>query len=283
MARYADYAKKQEEQHDQISSEITAAQDNAAERRENADTGFEMPSQFQGKTAEEIARSYVELQKLNSKQAQDLGTMRKLADQLLESPRQQEPPDSPPAASTEQEEPVTVDTLYENTEGTIARVAQKAVGGRVESLEKRLEERDRKDALAAFEAAHPDWKDKIQTDEFAEWAKAKPYRLQLVQSFDRYDFDAGDALFSMYEDEKGKAREDTQEREAERQQKLAAAKRETPSASTAGGKGKEGTYSRANLLKARLAAKRGDANARSWLQQHSEGIQRAYQEGLLTD
>jgi hypothetical protein len=282
MARYADYAKKQEEQNDQIASEINDAQDNAAERRENAETGFEMPSQFRGKTAEEIARSYVELQKLNSKQAQDLGTMRKLADQLLESPRQLEPPSQQPAA-TEPEEEVTVDTLYENTEGTIARVAQKAVGGRVESLEKRLEERDRKDALAAFEAAHPDWKEKIQTDEFAEWAKAKPYRLQLVQSFDRYDFDAGDALFSMYEDEKGKAREDTQEREAERQQKLAAAKRETPSASTAGGKGKEGTYSRSNLLKARLAAKRGDATARAWLQQHSEGIQRAYQEGLLTD
>ena len=74
MAKYADYVK------DDIDDEIIDAGQEAATRAAEET----IPDRFKGKSKAEIAASYVELQALHSKQGNDLGSMRKTVDQLLE-------------------------------------------------------------------------------------------------------------------------------------------------------------------------------------------------------
>jgi hypothetical protein len=45
----------------------------------------------------------------------------------------------------------------------------------------------------------------------------------------------------------------------------------------------EETYSRHDLMEARLAAKRGDLKAERWLKSHSASIADAYEEGRIVD
>ena len=57
MAKYTDYVK------DDIDSEIEDASTKAAERQDES----AIPERFRGKTVEEVAHSYTELEKLNSR------------------------------------------------------------------------------------------------------------------------------------------------------------------------------------------------------------------------
>ena len=71
MAKYEDYVKN-----DIIEDELEDAIESAHTRK---DEGATIPERFVGKPVEEVARSYTELEKLYSRQAQDLGAMRRTA------------------------------------------------------------------------------------------------------------------------------------------------------------------------------------------------------------
>lgn len=268
MAKYADYVK------DQLDNEIEDASQNQQVRQETPHQGFEMPKQFEGKSPEEIAASYMELQKLNSKQAQDLGSMRKTVDTLMSL--QSQPTAEPPAEP--QEPAVDIDAIYDNPEEAISRVAKKTVGSQIEKLEKALEEKEREAALTQFEENYGDWRETANSPEFLEWVQGSPYRLRLAQAADAYDFDAANDLFAMYEDHTGTAQ--AAEAEATRNQQLNDATLETSSPGTID---TDETFSRQNLMDARIAAQKGDASARQWLAANGDAIALAYEEGRITD
>lgn len=200
--------------------------------------------------------------------------MRKSVDQLLalQSQRTEEPPAEP------DEPAVDIDAIYEDTEGAISRVATKAVNPRIEALEAKLAEKEAETALAQFEKEHPKWQETIKDEAFLDWVKGSQYRLRLAQAADAYDFDAANDLFDMYEDYTGRAQE--VEKSAKRKQQLRDASLESSSPGTID---TEETFSRANLLEARLAAKRGDTAARRWLAENGDAIALAYEEGRITD
>ena len=264
MARYEDYVK------DDLDSEIADAQKNAEERQEADEKGFEMPERFKGKSAEEIAKSYEELEKMNSRQAQDLGTMRKSIDELIALQSQNSEP--------EPVEPVDINDLYDDPEKTISRVAEQAVGSRVEALEKSLAESRVAERMARFDSDHQGWRDTVATPEFADWVASSPHRQRLAQAADQYDFDAAEDLFGLYNDHLSTKQKVVEE--AQRQQQLADA---TLESSSPGVIDTPDTFSRTDLANARIAAHRGDQAARDWLNAHAEAIAVAYEEGNIID
>lgn len=265
MARYQDYVK------DDLDSEIVDAQEKAGERQEAAPSGFEMPERFKGKSAEEIAKSYVDLERLNSKQAQDLGTMRKNVDELLAL-------QSRPLEQPAEEISVDYDELVEQPKETIEKVATAAVNDRLGSIEQTLEKQSFEARALQFERDFPDWRQVAATEEFSNWVESSPYRTRLAKAADQFDFDAAEDLFGSYKEHLSLTEQVAAE--ADRRQKLADA---TMESSTTSHIESDEKFSRTDLQNARIAASKGDQRARQWLANHAEAIAIAYEEGHIVD
>lgn len=270
MAKYEDYVKD-------IEGEIDEAQAASNQRARDAATGRFIPDRFKGKSAEEIAQSYIELEKLNSRQAQDLGAMRKTVDQLLDIQKQQA---SSPIQDTSK--PVSVDDLYEDADGVLRRVAKEEVSGEISEIRQELNQLRLERKLAQLDNKFPDWQNKVQDEDFNAWVQESPYRQRMYQDADSGNFDAAEEILGMYYE-----RSSSTEHEEEVQQKQETYRRNLNDAmlesSSPVAPQTEDVFSRSDLMEARLAAKRGDLKAERWLQAHSDSIARAYEEGRIVD
>lgn len=268
MAKYEDYVQKD----DELENEINEAAQESADRQESGESGFVMPERFQGKSPEEIAKAYSELEKLNSRQAQDLGQMRKTVDEFLTLQS-----DDKPKATPAEKAPVTLDDIYEDTDSAIKRGAEEAVGGRIEALERQLAEARLQSRVSELDAKFEGWRDQVQTPEFVNWINEKPYRARLAQAADAWDLDAAEELLSMYSDATG--RSGTAAR-AKREKQLRDASLESGSAHVPPS---EQTFSRTELMRIRVAARHGDSEAADWLKANGDAIAVAYEQGNITD
>jgi hypothetical protein len=266
MAKFQDYVKK-----DEIEDEITEAGANAEDRNSGESS---LPERFQGKTPEEIAASYVELEKAYSQQGNKLGEMRQTMDQYISNLQS----DTQTTSSEEADEtPVTIDDLYEDTEGAITRAAEKAVGNRVEALEAELANARLQTRIEVLDNKYGDWRSEVQRPEFLEWVQESPYRVRVAQAADQFDMDAAEELLGMYGDRK--ATTDLQA-EVKRDSQLRDASLESSSAEAPA---RETRYSRSDVMDKRIRAQHGDSSAQSWLKANAEGIALAYEEKTLTD
>lgn len=265
MAKYEDYVKGD----DALQSEIEDASQASTDRAE-ADNQPDMPERFQGKSAEEIAQSFVELEAMSSRQANDLGTMRKTVDQLLELQSHSTPEPTPV-------EPISIDDVYDNPTEAITKVAEQAVGSKIEALEAELAQARYNNELAGLDAKYQGWRADAQSPEFVQWTQSQAYRTRMAVEADRGDITAADSLLEMWYDHKNV---DTAAAEAENAQALQHAQLESggPTAVES-----EVTFSRAELLNQRILAKRGDQDAVTYMSKNSAAIAKAYEEGRITD
>lgn len=266
MAKYEDYAQKD----DTLDGEITDAQEQSQDRKENP---VEMPERFVGKTAEEIAASFVELEAAYSKQGNDLGTMRQTVDEYVrlqsEAPEIKEPT---PA------EPVSIDDIYDDPDAAVRRVVKEETGDRIAQLEQQLQQERINVQLSGLDTKYPGWKQVAESTDFASWVEANQGRAQLAaQARSNADVGAVDALMDMWNERTQFA---TQANEAQRDQDLANASLESASP---GQPEFDTGFSRSDLLNKRIAAKHGDVEAQAYLTANSEAIHIAYEEGHITD
>jgi uncharacterized protein YqcC (DUF446 family) len=263
MAKYEDYVKQD------LDSEI----DEAAASSEARQQGEAIPERFKGKSAEEIARSFVELESLYGKQAQQYGDLRKTVDVLLEK---QTKPSEP---ATPVKKPVTVDEIYDNADDAVRRVVREESQSRIEDLERKLEEAERRqqiaDARTAFAAKHPTYTDTMKDPAFLEWIKASPFRVRMAQAADGGDFEAADELFSTYADIAGsRTTQTTQNKRNEvRKAGLVSSGGSSPAPVE--------KYDRLKLETLRIAARRGDREAEAYLRAHGADILQAYAENRI--
>jgi ribosomal protein L29 len=270
MAKYEDYLQKQ----DELEGEIQEAAEDHQERVENPDAANALPERFRDKTPEEIAASYIELEKRFSQQGNDLGTLRQTVDQFMKLQSE--------AATTEPTEPeadpLSVDDIYDNPDEAIRRVVREEAGSKIEQLERQLAEERFNTQMQGLDAKYPGWREKAQSPEFLEWVQSSPYRARMAQAADvQNDIQAADDLIGMYYELSGAAQ---QAQEFQRDQQLQQATLES-----SGPEQPEmvDTFSRADLMNARIAAKRGDQQAITWLNANREAIAIAYEEGHITD
>ena len=268
MAKYADYVQKQS----QVEQEL---------QTQPAKT-FNIPdsvkTRFLGKSPEEIMESFAEAQALISRQGQELGELRKTTQTLIEL---QSKPVVQPEPSPEPEKGVTVDDLYDDTEGAITKVVKKSTkdtSERIEALEKELAQRRAQDVEGDLERRYPGWKVEASKPEFLEWVKASPVRLRLAKAADSYDLDSANDLLELWYDRKqviGKVAADFT-----REQQFRDATLESSSPSDIE---HVNTYKRHELTEKRIAAINGNQQAQRYLETHAEDIRLAYREGRVTD
>ena len=268
MATYSDYVKD-----DNLTGEIEEAA--AQQRARDADTGQFVPERFAGKSINDVIKSYEELEKLNSRQAQDLGDMRKTVDQLITLQSQQAASPEPDPAAVK----VTVDELYEDPDNAVRRVAKDIASKEVTAIQKELNQLRTERKLAELDAKFPGWKEQATSAEFVNWVQESPYRARMAHDADRGDFDAAEEILGMYYDSI-REQETATEEEMTRQQQLHSAVLES---STPAAPEMDAVYSRHDLLEKRLAAKNGDTRAQRWLQTHADAIAVAYEEGRIVD
>jgi len=203
---------------------------------------FDMPEKFQGKTAEEIAASYVELQSEYGRRNNEVGSLRKLTDQLLELKTDE--------TKTEQEtHKVTADSLLENP-GDVINTAVES-NPRLKAIEDKLIKDDRVVELSKFEDKHPEWKTTLATKEFQSWVMGSQLRQRLLIEADQnYDYVTGSELFDMYDLAKGNAvKKATKERNNKARSNAKQAVTETGSANEPAGKPK---FKRTELIQLKL-------------------------------
>jgi hypothetical protein len=184
------------------------------EERQAAPTS-ELPEKYRGKSLEEVAKMHQEVEKRLSIQGQEIGEVRKLADELirqnLESKQQ----------STREIEP-EVD-FFENPQAAI----QKEVGNHpdVQSAKAAFANLQKMQVKQQLTEAHPDFDEIAKDQNFADWVKSSPVRLRLFEQADAgYDFDSANELLSTYKQIKGiKAKQNQVAQESNRQVSLKAA------------------------------------------------------------
>lgn len=187
-----------EEQFDTDSSAVTTNElDDFESKQATQDqtqvqaTEEELPEKYRGKSAKQIAQMHMEAEKLVGRQAQEVHSVRALADDLikqqLKSTKEQEATQSTSS---------DID-FFENPQAAI----QKAIESDPSVKEARLAAQQFKamQTQASLNQKHPDFPAIMAEPEFQQWIGQSSIRQQLFQQADKnYDIAAADELFSTY-------------------------------------------------------------------------------------
>jgi hypothetical protein len=147
-----------------------------------------LPEKYKGKSVEDIVKMHQEAEKLIGKQAQEVGEVRRLADDLIKQNLQN---NTKPIV----EEP-EVD-FFEDPQKAIQNTVNKHPD--VLAAKQATQEFKRMTIQQKLAATHPDFQQVVQDAGFAEWVKASPVRLGLYAKADgEYDFDSANELLSTY-------------------------------------------------------------------------------------
>jgi hypothetical protein len=221
----------------------------------------ELPDKYRDKSLDEIVRMHQEAEKLIGKQAQEVGEVRKLADELIKQnlgSRQQ----------TRQEEP-EVD-FFENPQKAVQRTVDNhpdILAARQVTLEMK-----RSQIQQRLAQTHPDFGDIAKDQDFANWVKSSPIRIKIFEQADSgYDFDSANELLSTYKQLRSvKQKQTSDDGEVTRKQNLKAVGVDV------GGSGESSkkVYRRADLIRLKMQ----DPNRYDAL---SDEIMAAYQEGRV--
>jgi hypothetical protein len=221
----------------------------------------ELPEKYREKSLDEIVKMHQEAEKLIGKQAQEVGEVRKLADELIKQnlgSRQQ----------TRQEEP-EVD-FFENPQ----KAVQRTVDNHPDILAARqvTQEMRRAQIQQRLAQEHPDFGDIAKDQDFANWVKSSPIRIKIFEQADSgYDFDSANELLSTYKQLRSvKQKQTSDDGEVTRKQNLKAVGVDV------GGSGESSkkVYRRADLIRLKMQ----DPNRYDAL---SDEIMQAYQEGRV--
>lgn len=153
-----------------------------------------LPEKFKGKTSADIAKSYADLEAAFSRQGNELGEYKRLANTLAETGLRTS--SEAPKVRT----PVTTEELLENPDKAIEEAIEshptvKKARETADNLERQLAQRD-------FESKHPTFRDDVQDPEFSQWVRKNDALTRLAVAADRFDMDAADQLWSLWEEKK---------------------------------------------------------------------------------
>ena len=199
-----------------------------------------IPEKYKGKSPQEIIKMHQEAEKLIGKQAQEVGEVRKLADELLKQSLSSKP------AATEVEPEID---FFEDPQKAI----RNSIDKHPDVLAARQSAQDfrRMQIQQKLNQDHPDFKNIVQDPEFSEWVKQSPVRLGLYARADgEFDYDSANELLSTYKQLK---QIKTQQVEAQGKETLKQ-NLKAVSVDTGGtGESSKRVYRRADLIRLRMS------------------------------
>lgn len=221
-----------------------------------------IPEKYKGKSTEDIIRMHQEAEKLIGKQAQEVGEVRRLADDLIKQSLASKP------KHVEQQEP-EID-FFEDPRKAIQK--ELSVHPDVVAAREATQQFKRMQIQQKLGSTHPDFTQIVQDPEFVNWVKGSNVRMGLYAKADaEYDFDSADELLSTFKQLKSvKAQETKKAGETARTSAMKAA------AVDVGGTGESSkkVYRRSDLIRLRMTDP-------SRYESLSDEIMKAYQEGRV--
>lgn len=154
----------------------------------------DIPDKYRGKQLSDIIKMHQEAEKLIGKQAQEVGEVRKLADELIKQNLAGKP------QPIKEEEP-EVD-FFENPQKAVQKTIEShpdVLAARQASMElKRLQIQQK------LAKEHPDYVDIVGDTGFQDWVKGSSVRLGLYAKADaEFDYDSANELLSTYKQLRG--------------------------------------------------------------------------------
>ena len=222
----------------------------------------ELPEKYRAKSLEEVIRMHQEAEKLIGKQAQEVGEVRKLADEMIKqslSYKQQPMEEIDPEVDLFEDPKKAVLKTVEKHPDVLAARQAAADFRRMQTQQKLSQE-------------HPDYAQLVQDPEFAAWVKSSPIRVGLYAKADsEFDFDSANELLSTYKQIRGVKTKQTEDAgEAVRKQNL-----KTATVDVGGsGESSKRVYRRADLIRLKMT----DPGRYESL---SDEIMKAYAEGRV--
>jgi hypothetical protein len=226
------------------------------------ETKSDLPEKYRAKSLEEVVRMHQEAEKLIGKQAQEVGEVRKLADELLKqnlgSKQQRIQEEEPEVDFFENPQKAVQSTIDRHPDVVAARQAGQDFK-RMQIQQKLVQD-------------HPDYSQVVNDSEFQNWVKSSPVRLGLYAKADgEFDYDSANELLSTYKELRGvKAKQSEQAGNAARTKSMKAAQVDV------GGSGESSkrVYRRADLIRLKMT----DPGRYETL---SDEIMQAYSEGRV--
>lgn len=241
--------------------------------------GTSLPEKYQNKSPEEIAEMHMNAEKRVSQLGNEIGQLRKLADQLLELKKDnvKEPTFEPP-------KPVTVDEIFSDPDSAIKKTVESSGTARkADDAVQRVENIERQIALQSFESRYPSYKQDLSDAAFQSWIQANSARAELFRRADNFDVASADALWQMWGEYKELKSLTTKREEAKEKRKDALSAAKTVQDSPLDTGAKSPVYSRAKLMELQTKATLGDQSARAkWNDSAFQSeLLRAYSEGRV--
>ena len=237
---------------DEDKQEQVEPQATEGEVQQDAPQEPEIPEKYRGKSVTEIVEMHMNAERELGRARNEVGTVRKLADELLGinrahlAPKEEKP----------ERQRLTADALFDDPDRAITSVVQAEAEEREARLNERLARSEAALALTAFEKKHPTYQETMNDDSFIAWVQQSPYRMRLAQGAVHNDFIAADELFSLYSEVKSAPQAP---QGAPRNSGTEQARRDTlarPGGSAAAGVGGTSTgkkiWSRAELIEMRI-------------------------------
>ena len=151
----------------------------------------EVPQKYQGKSTAEIIRMHQEAEKLLGKQSSEVGELRKVVDDYIQTQLSEQAP--------KQSEPEEEIDFFSEPDKAVARAIDNHP--KIKEAEKISNQYRQSTAMAELQRRHPDMNEILQNDKFADWIKGSKIRQQLfVQADQQYDYEAADELFTLWKE-----------------------------------------------------------------------------------
>ncbi len=198
----------------------------------------DLPEKYRGKSLEDVVRMHQEAEKRLGEQGNEVGDLRKVVDEFIQSQTQQAP----------QREVEPEDELDYFTDPQAAVSRQIENHPSVRAAEEAAVEHRKQTAKAMLQSKHPDMQEILADKGFAEWIQASKIRTKLfVEADQNFDAEAADELFTLWKERKTVAQQTADVEKQARKQSLKAANTGNARGSAEGSRKK--VYRRADIIK----------------------------------
>ena len=191
MATFEDPV-QEEIEFDNIEEQETEAQEQVQEPEVETKPEPEIPEKYRGKSIEDIVRMHQESEKLIGRQAQEVGEVRKLADELLKRELSQK-------QSIEPQEEETDDSLnyFEDPVGAVNKAVEKHPA--IQQAKQQAFEYKQQQVTQRLRNEFSNFDEVIQDERFFNWINASPVRTRLfTEAHSQYDYESAAELLSTW-------------------------------------------------------------------------------------
>ncbi len=221
----------------------TAAEVNTQEAAPVEAIEEEIPSKYKGKSLAEIAKMHEEAEKLIGRQANEVGELRKLTDEILK----QQLANSKP----KQEEQAPEVDFWSDPDTYLNKKLEThpdILAARQLQMQTKMQQ-----TAALLQKNHPDFQEIAGSSDFQDWVAKSKVRTQLyVQADKDFDYEAADELLSTYKAINGRKAEEGQQQAKEL---TASRQKQLKAATVDAGGGNETSrkvYRRADLIRLKM-------------------------------